>query len=164
MKIVVTFFFVLALFIVQMGLVGCEADGLQDVEITQEEIDAAIAEANASDVSGDDSSDSDVGCGSSGSSTFLWKPVSENDGNLVVLLPCDYRGSVLSCGIFADASGTSLIEAGSFTTDDKNGNRVHYRFDNPGAAYGTGIYVVAFLSDGSTLSWAIADGANRTEY
>ncbi|MDZ4197933.1 MAG: hypothetical protein U1E27_01465, partial [Kiritimatiellia bacterium] len=71
---------------------------------------------------------------------FIWKPVSESDGKLVVLLPAGYKGKVNGCWI-ARGDG-SVVENGRFVGDTHNGNRPHYRFSKPGAQYGTGIFVV----------------------
>lgn len=92
---------------------------------------------------------------------FLWKPASESSGNLVVLLPEQYTGGI-STVFIARPNGT-VVEAGSYR-GNYNGNRAHYDFSSPGAAYGTDIYVVADLEDGTTVHWYIANGASRTEY
>lgn len=93
---------------------------------------------------------------------FVWKPRSESDGRLVVLLPPQYRGNVSSAYI-ANANG-GVIEVGRFAGDTHNGRRPHYRFSQSGAAYGADIYVVADLNEGGDVHWPIANGANRQEY
>ena len=95
-------------------------------------------------------------------SGFLWKPVSESTGDLVVLLPSAYRGGrVASTKVY---SGGAFLEQGRYT-GDANGNRPHYRFSKSGASYGKNITVVATLQDGVTQqSWSVPDGARRTEY
>lgn len=90
---------------------------------------------------------------------FVWKPISENDRRLVVLLPSSYRRQVQSVGVYS-ASG-SLLESGRFSGDVHNGNRPHYRFSKPGAGYGTNIYVVATLNSGAKVHWHIPNGARR---
>jgi len=92
---------------------------------------------------------------------FLWKPVSESNGKLIVLLPDQYTGSI-STVFIAESDGT-VVEQGSFV-GVFNGGRAHYRFSQVGAAYGTGIYVVADLEDGTTVNWYVANGGTRTEY
>jgi hypothetical protein len=92
---------------------------------------------------------------------FLWKPVAESNGKLVVLLPSQYTGSISTCFI-ASPSG-SVIEQGSYG-GVHNGGRVHFRFSQSGSYYGSGIYVVADLEDGTTVNWYIPDGGSRTEY
>lgn len=60
-------------------------------------------------------------------SGFVWKPVSEGDGNLVVLLPAT-AGDVL-VGV--------NTERGRYV-GRTNGNRPTYRFSRPGGAYPPG--------------------------
>ncbi len=91
---------------------------------------------------------------------FLWKPISESDGNLVILLPSQYTGVATGCHV-ANAAG-DLIETGHYTGDG-NGNRQHYRFGQPGSAYGTDLYVVAYTPTGN-IHWQVANGSERTEY
>jgi len=96
---------------------------------------------------------------------FLWKPISESDGNLVVLFPAAYRGRVTRGTVYAvlPPSEENVVEEGYFAGDTHNGMRPHYRFTRPGAAFGNDIFVVARLSDGSFESWYIPYGADRTE-
>lgn len=93
---------------------------------------------------------------------FIWKPVSEGDGKLVVLLPSSYRKQVADCYI-ADKNG-KLIESGRFTGDTHNGARPHYRFSMRGSGYGNDIYVVAELRSGQRNHWYIPRGASRIVY
>lgn len=89
---------------------------------------------------------------------FIWKPVSEGDGRLVILLPATLRGKVASCGIY---KGSALVERGRFSGDTHNGGRPHFRFSKPGAGYGTGLTVIATSTSGQKYSWSIASGAQR---
>jgi len=95
------------------------------------------------------------------SNKFLWKPGSENDSKLVVLLPNRYRGKVNACHVAE--SGGALIEQGRFAGDTANGMRPHYRFARPGGHYGQNIQVIAVTTEGN-IKWAIPDGAQRKEY
>jgi len=90
---------------------------------------------------------------------FLWKPISHNDGKLVVLIPVQYRGKVGSC-VVANPDGET-IEKGRFAGDIHNGGRSHFRFEKSGAEFGENIYVVADV--GELLHWHIPNGAARTE-
>lgn len=94
---------------------------------------------------------------------FLWKPVSEGDGNLVVLLPTDLRGMLDRVEIHSSlpAGPETLLEEGEFAGDEHNGARPHYRFDQPGSAYGSDVHVVGFKSDGTQVTWDINNGADR---
>lgn len=101
--------------------------------------------------------------GSSGSpgSTggFVWKPVSESNGKLVILLPSSYTSRRPSVSIL-DANGQVLESRSTPSTCSHNGNRCHYRFSKPGAGYGTNLKVVATFS-GGTHHWNIPNGARR---
>lgn len=99
--------------------------------------------------------------GTSGGSGFLWKPVSESNGRLIVLIPSQYTGRIGSV-FLARRTGT-VIEQGSFV-GVFNGGRAHYRFGGVGASYGSGIFVVADLSGGASVNWYVPNGAARTEY
>jgi len=93
---------------------------------------------------------------------FLWKPVSESDGKLVVLLPNSYKGIVTMCYITDSAGG--FIESGRFVGDIHNGERPHFRFSKPGAAYGASRYIVSVNNDGTQHHWFIPNGASRIGY
>jgi hypothetical protein len=123
---------------------------------------AAVALVSACEY---DLSDSDGGAnlGAQGEGGgFVWKPRSESDGRLVVLLPPQYRGAVQGAFV-ADAAGVP-IEVGNFAGDEHNGLRPHYRFSEHGSAYGNEIYVVADLVEGGSVHWPIPAGAQRMEY
>lgn len=94
---------------------------------------------------------------------FLWKPRSESNGRLVVLLPQHLTGNVVSAGIHStdSASADTMIEAGRFAGDTHNGNRAHFRFESTGAAYGANVWVIATTADGQKLGWNIPNGAAR---
>ena len=89
---------------------------------------------------------------SSGGGGFLWKPVSDSNGNLVVLLPSQYNGKVSSVSVNGEKGSFSGIA---------NGNRSHWRFSKPGAAYGSNARVVAATSGGN-VSWTVPNGGART--
>lgn len=93
---------------------------------------------------------------------FLWKPRSESNGRLVVLLPTQYRKQI-STQFVANGDGT-VLATGVFTTDEHNGDRPHFRYDRPGSSFGNNVYAVADLADGRTVHWPIPNSAARTEY
>ncbi len=99
----------------------------------------------------------------SGSGGFLWKPVSESDGKLVVLLPSQLTGNIRAAGIYSSlpASEETLIESGRFAGDHKNGGRAHFRFSQSGASYPNGSLVVAHLNNGNTIHFQIGDSSRR---
>ena len=87
-----------------------------------------------------------------GGGGFLWKPVSDSNGNLVVLLPSQYNGKVKSVSVNGEQGSFSGIA---------NGNRSHWRFSKPGAAYGANARVVAATSGGN-VSWTVPNAGSRT--
>ena len=87
-----------------------------------------------------------------GTGGFRWKPVSDSNGNLVVLLPSQYNGKVSSVSVNGERGSFSGIA---------NGNRTHWRFSKPGAAYGSNARVVATTSGGN-VSWTVPNGGSRT--
>lgn len=146
-------------------VVGCDLDGSGG---TTAEVDAAIeraraeeaAKANSSSSGGSRSSTaSQPSARSSGGSSggFVWKPISESDGRLAVLLPSSFAGRV--SGVTIRRGGASL-ESGRFT-GNTNGNRPTFRFSKPGAGYGTGLTLVATLRGGGSASWSIPNGGRR---
>lgn len=91
--------------------------------------------------------------GLQGENVFLWKPASESDGNLVVLVPAALSG---------EPSGTLTINdniSGRFT-GIHNGNRNHYRFSRPGREYGENIPVVLSRL-GIRHEWIVPNGSSR---
>ena len=98
-----------------------------------------------------------------GTSGFVWKPVSESDGKLVVLLPPSFRGNVAQAEIHSELppSDETRIEEGRFTGDTHNGNRPHFRFSKPGSGYGSGLYLVAYDQNGEYQHWEIENGGSR---
>lgn len=103
--------------------------------------------------------------GADGLGNFLWKPTSESNGRLVVLFPTEFRGRHVGAAVHNGnpPKAGNKLEDGVFTTDSHNGNRVHYRFPKPGAAYGNNVYATLYLNDGTTVSWYIPVGAARTD-
>ena len=99
-----------------------------------------------------------------GSEGFLFKPVSDSNGKLVVLLPASLRGLVDRVELHSDLppSDDNKLEQGEFASIG-NGDRPHYRFSKPGGEYGDSLYVVAYRSDGETVTYQIDDPSTRTD-
>lgn len=97
-----------------------------------------------------------------GSGGFVWKPVSESDGKLVIVLPKELKGSIDRVEIHSSLppSEATKLDGGRFTGNN-NGERPHFRFSKPGAEYGDNVHVVGFKNDGSTVTWDIGDGGQR---
>jgi len=85
-------------------------------------------------------------------SGFVWKPISEGDGNLVILIPS--YSSTTSVGI--EYSGGS--EQGNYV-GRTNGDRPTFRFSAPGTAYGQNITVSSETGE----TYDIGDGGTRVD-
>lgn len=94
----------------------------------------------------------------------LWKPVSESDRNLVVLLNREARTHVVSCEIVYNEM---VYHRGRFTGDEGNGCRVHHRFGFSGGSVASGSFLV-YKINGVGGVWTVAywllDPANRTTW
>lgn len=100
--------------------------------------------------------------GMDGSGGFVWKPVSESDGNLVVVLPTSLAGAIDKVEIHSSLPPTDAtkLDDGRFTGNN-NGERPHFRFPKPGSEYGDNVHVVAYKNDGTQVDWTIGDGGQR---
>jgi hypothetical protein len=87
-----------------------------------------------------------------GSQVFLWKPTSDSNGNLVVLLPAKFNNLI-------DGPVTVNGTPGRFTSV-ANGNRSHWRYDKPGAAFGSNV-VVKWTATGKTYTVTVPNGGTR---
>lgn len=87
-----------------------------------------------------------------GSQVFLWKPVSVSNGNLVVILPAKFNNLI-------DGPVTVNGTPGRFTSV-ANGNRSHWRYDKPGAAFGNNV-VVKWTATGKTYTVTVPNGGTR---
>lgn len=97
---------------------------------------------------------------SEGSGGFLFKPVSDSDGKLAVLLPSIYSGMAASMRLVTPDG--DVIETGRYGGNG-NGNREHFRFSKPGSGYPDGVVVEATLTTGETISYTISNPSQRTE-
>jgi hypothetical protein len=95
-----------------------------------------------------------------GGAGFLFKPVSESDGKLVVLLPPRLAGLVKSVSLLGPNG--EVIETGRYTGNG-NGGRDHYRFSRAGGQYQDGLTVQATLATGELVRYIIRETSQRTE-
>ena len=95
-----------------------------------------------------------------GSSGFLFKPVSDSNGKLVVLAPSELTGNVESI-VLKDSTG-SVLDEGVFSGVG-NGEREHFRFSKAGGDYPDNLVVEIRLKDGSVKTFDIADPSQRVE-
>jgi hypothetical protein len=94
-----------------------------------------------------------------GRGQFLWKPKSEKDGKLAVLLPKQYTGKVASVEVFSPDGQQKLAQGKASGVG--NGDREHFRFSSSGDAFPDGSVVVVTLKDGSTCQVEIKNTAAR---
>lgn len=87
-----------------------------------------------------------------GSAEFLWKPSSDSDGKLVVIFPAAFNGRITAVSVNG--------EAGRYSST-ANGNRTHWRFSKPGAAYAAPARVVSMV-DGKAFPVTVDSPAKRT--
>lgn len=80
-------------------------------------------------------------------SGFIWKPQSENDGRLVILLPSSFGGG----GV------TVAGEPGNYV-GRTNGDRPTYRFSRPGSAYPDGVRMTY-----GGQEWCVSNPGGRHE-
>jgi hypothetical protein len=92
---------------------------------------------------------------------FLWKPQSESNGNLVVLLPPNFTSSVNSLTL-KDPKGSAVLESGKYAGIG-NGGRLHFRFGKGGSNYPDGTIVEVKFTDGSTMKIPIKETSARVE-
>ena len=83
----------------------------------------------------------------------LWKPVSDSNGNAVVLFNQDMGKGV----VVMDADTGIVIETATFDTV-ANGGRYHYRFKHPGSYY-KNVFIIGDNGQG----FYVGDGSKRNE-
>ena len=94
-----------------------------------------------------------------GSGSFLYKPESDSDGNLVVLSNSSFSDQATSARIVKDGA---ILDEGRWGGIG-NGNRAHFRFSKPGSAYPDNLTIEFVLKDGSIKAFEIAESAERNE-
>lgn len=94
-------------------------------------------------------------------SGFLWKPISDSDGKLAILLPPSLTSKAVGCRILSP-DGTKVLASGR-DGGVGNGDRQHYRFNQSGAAFPVGSIVEVNMRDGSTMKIKIENPSVRLE-
>lgn len=97
---------------------------------------------------------------------FLWKPVSDKDGKLAVLLPSQYTGRVKNVKIIDPSTGKVLEKGKSSGTGNPvngKGEREHFRFDKAGGKYPDGAVVQITLNNGNTIEVKIKNTSERLQ-
>jgi hypothetical protein len=91
---------------------------------------------------------------------FLYKPVSDTTGNLVILMPPQYAGQVSSVALRGPTG--EILENGQFSGNG-NGGRDHFRFSRPGSGYPDNLTVEVTLNSGEVVKYLIGDSSARNE-
>lgn len=97
----------------------------------------------------------------SNSSGFLWKPQSDKDGKLAILLPPHLTGKVADVAILSP-DGMRTLQRGHYSGSG-NGEREHFRFSKPGGDFPDGSIVVIMLKDGSRQHLTIKETSARVQ-
>lgn len=92
---------------------------------------------------------------------FLWKPKSDSDGHLVVLVPKKLSEEVTSV-VLKNSSGDKTLEVGRFS-GIANGGRSHFRFTAEGAAYPKNSILEINLKNDKKTQYIIKEPNNRIE-
>jgi hypothetical protein len=125
-----------------------------------EVFEKVLADKHAASKTGSSSATSEeTASKNGGEQDFLWKPVSEKDGKLVVLLPSALTGNVASITI-KSAKTNKVLATGRYSGLG-NGGREHYRFTRPGKSYPDKSIVSIALNEGETITYTIPDTAKR---
>jgi hypothetical protein len=91
---------------------------------------------------------------------FLWKPKSDKDGKLAILLPKGLTGKVKGVKILSP-DGSQVLGKGK-NSGVGNGDREHFRFSKAGGQFPDGAMVVITLKDGSERTVTIKETNDRT--
>lgn len=90
---------------------------------------------------------------------FLWKPVSDSDGKLAILLPPQFNGKVSGVTVTSPDGQSATGRNGGVG----NGDRQHFRFNKPGSAFAPGTVVQIAMRDGQSQQIPIQNPAMRNE-
>lgn len=91
---------------------------------------------------------------------FLWKPVSDSDGNLAILLPPGMTGKVAAVRVLSPDG--QVLEEGRHGGVG-NGGREHFRFKRPGGGFPPNCQVQILMKDGSQQTIPIPNPGVRNE-
>ena len=95
-----------------------------------------------------------------GQEGFLFKPITNNQGKLAVLLGQEWTGNVLS--VILKDQNDNVIEEGQLMADGiVETGREKYNFSKPGGSYQDNIKVEVTLSDGTVKTYEISDPSKR---
>ncbi|MCB0352975.1 MAG: hypothetical protein KDD64_05595 [Bdellovibrionales bacterium] len=119
------------------------------LELTDEDLQAA---------SGDGETITPSGTSVDGNEGFVFKPESDSDGRLVVILPADLTNQI-SDVLLKDEDDT-ILERGRMS-GVANGGREHFRFEQAGGDYPENLTVEVRMTNGEILSYEIPNPSER---
>ena len=94
------------------------------------------------------------------SESFLWKPVSESNGKLVILLPSSLTARSVT---ISGPNVNETVNKGGGNGKRANGQREHFRFGKSGEQMQGPVQVTVTLESGQTKTMNIANPAKRNE-
>jgi hypothetical protein len=97
---------------------------------------------------------------SASSKEFLWKPSSEKDKKLVVLVPAKYTGKIESVYILS-SDGKKVLAKGKNSGTFEADNREIFRFSKAGSKYADNCIVEIKLKNGQTQQITIPETSRR---
>ena len=119
-----------------------------EVDLTTAAVDGETITPNGNEIDGDGG--------------FLFKPVSDTTGNLVLVMSSAYSHMISS--VVLKNSADEIIETGvskGFGNPDDGGERDHYKFTKPGSSYEKDLTVEMTLNDGKVVKYKIPDPSQR---
>lgn len=146
----VVYFILLAAFL-SVANTGC--DWWDDDDDDTSAGGVAAAPAPAAPASEPTTTTTTAADGSISGTHILWKPVSDSNGNLVILLPANYSNT----GVAVLSPDGKVLDTGRYV-GRTNGNRPTYRFSRPGRSFPDG----SILRVGSR-QYTVPDTSRRYE-
>ena len=89
----------------------------------------------------------------------MFKPISNNDKSLAVILPEALMGKVSGVTL-TDLLG-KVLDSGTSTGYGDAGTNEKFKFGQTGGSYGKDLTVNVSLMDGTTVKYMIPDGSQR---
>ncbi len=114
-----------------------------------------------SDLSASDQTDSGSFISGDYSDGLIWKPASESNGDVVIILDSSLQSKIDSVTLY-DKDGKKIEDTSVDRLDDLDRSIIF--FDKPGSAYPDNMTIQVALSDGDTIQYLVKDPANRIGY
>ncbi len=92
---------------------------------------------------------------------LIWKPASDTNGDVVIILDSYLKDNIDSVTLH-DSNGNTLEEKGVARSDDRERSIIF--FNRPGAEYPDNMTVRVSLKDGDTIQYLVANPSKRLGY